>query len=832
MATPTQQTLWVHLVRVAARMRLPGWAVSLALAVLVLAVPAAQAASKVWNNAAGGNWSTGTNWTPNGAPAAGDDVDITLAGSYTVTLDVSTSIGTLQLGGASGTQTLAAAGFTLDITAAGASNVNANGAIDFSASAINRSGGAFTNNGTVTFSGGALNVNNGAFANGGVLRKTGAGTTNVSLTSATFTNTALVDAVAGTLLFVDGGAGSVASSGPGNTFTAAPGATITHGVPANAFAGTTFSGAGAQSINASGQTFVLSGTITAQNLNMALGTFVPNGATLAGTYAWNGPTIGAGTGLTIAPGAVVNVDVDSTVSCCGASLVQNFGTVNINGPGVRTFSLASAPGFWNQTGGVFNVNTHVILNLSAGSEFRNAGTVNLAGDVDAVGIAGLVQVTNSGTFNLNNNLLFLNSTGTNTYTQTAGTTDLGSSTGAISIPSPYPINVSGGSVIGRGLLGGTVTLGAGATIAPGQSPGIIRIGGHYNQNGGTYAVEVNGTTPGTNHDQLEVEGNVALNGPLTVALGFVPTVGTVFTIISNTEGTPSAVPDGRAPRRGGSKSMAPRSNNPVTGTFTGLAEGATFSVGGTNLQVSYVGGDGNDVTLTVVTGAAVATTTTVTGAPNPSVFGQSVTLTATVTGSSPTGTVQFRDGATNLGAPVALAGGQAQLVTSALAVGAHSITAVYGGDSGNQGSTSPVFTQTVNAAATTTAIVSALPGTLAPGQSVTVNVIVAAVAPGAGTPTGTVDVTDGGSPLCTVTLSGGSGACAAALNTLGTHPLTASYLATTSHNASSSAPTDVTVAAAPPVTSLATPIPTLRDWVLAALSLLLATFAANRLRRR
>ena len=258
----------------------------------------------------------------------------------------------------------------------------------------------------------------------------------------------------------------------------------------------------------------------------------------------------------------------------------------------------------------------------------------------------------------------------------------------------------------------------------------------------------------------------------------------------------------------------------------------TFSVGGTNLQVSYVGGDGNDVTLTVVTGAAVATTTAVTGAPNPSVFGQSVTLTATVTGSSPTGTGQFRDGATNLGAPVALAGGQAQLVTSALAVGAHSITAVYGGDSGNQGSTSPVFTQTVNAAATTTAIVSALPGTLAPGQSVTVNVIVAAVAPGAGTPTGTVDVTDGGSPLCTVTLSGGSGACAAALNTLGTHPLTASYVATTSHNASSSESATSTqsrsvgIGVASEVTGGAAATVTFVG------ALLLATFAANRLRRR
>jgi hypothetical protein len=41
---------------------------------------------------------------------------------------------------------------------------------------------------------------------------------------------------------------------------------------------------------------------------------------------------------------------------------------------------------------------------------------------------------------------------------------------------------------------------------------------------------------------------------------------------------------------------------------------------------------------------------------NPSNSGQSVTFTATVSGSSPTGTVQFMDGASNLGVPVALSG--------------------------------------------------------------------------------------------------------------------------------------------------------------------------------
>ena len=77
------------------------------------------------------------------------------------------------------------------------------------------------------------------------------------------------------------------------------------------------------------------------------------------------------------------------------------------------------------------------------------------------------------------------------------------------------------------------------------------------------------------------------------------------------------------------------------------------------------------------------TTTAVTASPNPSTFGQTVTLRATVTsGGAPvtTGTVQFQDGATDLAPPVDVdADGVATLPESALAVGPHSITATYSG---------------------------------------------------------------------------------------------------------------------------------------------------------
>jgi hypothetical protein len=239
-------------------------------------------------------------------------------------------------------------------------------------------------------------------------------------------------------------------------------------------------------------------------------------------------------------------------------------------------------------------------------------------------------------------------------------------------------------------------------------------------------VELNGINPGTGYDQIAVSGPIVLGGALSLALGFSPPIGTTFNIISNSGA------------------------GAVNGTFAGLPEGATQLVGGTTLKISYVGGDGNDVTLTAIAGA---TSTVVVPLPNPSVFGQAVTLTATVTGAAPTGTVQFMDGAVDMGAPVPLVSGQAMFVTSTLIAGGHPITAVYSGDAGNLPSTSPVVTQMVNPAATSMAITSALPAVLNAGQSVTVSVVVTANAPGAGTPTGTVAVQDGASPLCTVTLA-------------------------------------------------------------------------------
>ena len=104
---------------------------------------------------------------------------------------------------------------------------------------------------------------------------------------------------------------------------------------------------------------------------------------------------------------------------------------------------------------------------------------------------------------------------------------------------------------------------------------------------------------------------------------------------------------------------------------------------------------------------AAVTQTALASSANPSTFGQAVTFTATVTSAgSPAseGTVTFTEGATTLAANVALnAQGQATFTTSALTVGAHTITATYSGSPPNFLDSSAQLTQSVTPATTTTA---------------------------------------------------------------------------------------------------------------------------------
>ena len=95
---------------------------------------------------------------------------------------------------------------------------------------------------------------------------------------------------------------------------------------------------------------------------------------------------------------------------------------------------------------------------------------------------------------------------------------------------------------------------------------------------------------------------------------------------------------------------------------------------------------------------------------NPATAGASVTFTATVTGSNPTGSVNFTaDGSTSLNGcnAVALTGsGNSRIAvcsTASLAVGTHSLVANYAGDAANAASSSAAFSQVINASSSAAA---------------------------------------------------------------------------------------------------------------------------------
>lgn len=195
--------------------------------------------------------------------------------------------------------------------------------------------------------------------------------------------------------------------------------------------------------------------------------------------------------------------------------------------------------------------------------------------------------------------------------------------------------------------------------------------------------------------------------------------------------------------------------------------------------------------------------------------GQSVTLTATISHDTtmPTGTVTFKAGTTVLATVAVGSAGTATDTSSAFTVATHPITAVYSGDSNYAGSTSPAFSQVVNQAATTTSLASPVnPSTF--GQSVTLTATVAAVAPGTGTPAGSVQFCDGTTLLGSHGLTGGVAALVTTKLATGTNSITAVYVASVDYLTSTSsalsqvvdkANTKTTLASAPtPSTSGAT----------------------------
>ncbi len=148
---------------------------------------------------------------------------------------------------------------------------------------------------------------------------------------------------------------------------------------------------------------------------------------------------------------------------------------------------------------------------------------------------------------------------------------------------------SGATLGGTGSVIGSVTVQSGGTVAPGLgvSPGRLNSGSVTFVSGSIFSAEFSGkTTAGTDYDQLNVTGTVDLGGAtlsLSALNGFVPAIGDKFTIIANDDDVP---------------------RDELIGTFHELPEGGVIKnflgATGINAVISYRGGTGNDVVLSVI----------------------------------------------------------------------------------------------------------------------------------------------------------------------------------------------------------------------------------------
>ncbi|MGE0601065.1 MAG: autotransporter-associated beta strand repeat-containing protein [Dehalococcoidia bacterium] len=183
-----------------------------------------------------------------------------------------------------------------------------------------------------------------------------------------------------------------------------------------------------------------------------------------------------------------------------------------------------------------------------------------------------------------------------------------------------------------GLMRGTGTIGSldvfGGVVWPGSGnqPGILTVMGGASISAGQMRFDLDGPAAGTGYgrlaaQQFSLDTNVT---SLQVDLAYQPVIGQVFRIVDNGAGH-------------------------VGGTFFGLPEGAIFFANGFGLEVSYVGGDGNDVTLTVLRKVAANLEVTLTAQPSPVAAGHLLVYTATVTNLGPDASQSSR---LSMGTPV------------------------------------------------------------------------------------------------------------------------------------------------------------------------------------
>lgn len=234
-----------------------------------------------------------------------------------------------------------------------------------------------------------------------------------------------------------------------------------------------------------------------------------------------------------------------------------------------------------------------------------------------------------------------------------------------------------------------------------------------------------------------------------------------------------------------------------TMALTGGSHNITAMYGGDTL---YLTSSSIAVVIDVTTPGTTPTTTALGSDTSSSVLGNTITFTATVahaTGAiAPTGTVTFDDGATFIGATTIDTQGVAALKISALPVGSHSVTAVYGGDATYAASTSSAVSVVV-LGSTALAVASSAAN---PVVGTTVTLTATLTTTGSLTvPTGTVTFKDGATTLGQSSfLDSNVTTFQTSALAIGPHTITAQYSGDGTFAGSTSAAITVTVAPIPP----------------------------------
>jgi len=242
----------------------------------------------------------------------------------------------------------------------------------------------------------------------------------------------------------------------------------------------------------------------------------------------------------------------------------------------------------------------------------------------------------------------------------------------------------------------------------------------------------------------------------------------------------------------------------ITGT-TGAAAFSGLAINGPagDYTLTFEATNLTPVPSGTITLSAASTATTITGhTQDPSVVGQGIAVTFTVTSNSgtPSGDVTVSDATDSCTGTVA-AGTCTLTPTTA---GAKTLIATYAGNTNFSTSASPGTPHTVNPAGTATSIAGHSPDPSVTGESVTFTFAVAVNPPGSGTPTGTVTVSDG-TQSCEASVAAGS--CSIAFSSAGVRTVTASYAGDASFNSSASSPVTQTVNQAPTATTIASVSP-------------------------